>query len=121
MKTIPFYRVIREEVGIAESFTASRSTIDEPMHVTGNGMTLVGVRQAPRGVIQFALVDGQPAYFEVSLELRAMLEAQLRAEHLLELVQQRAEIVGSFCAGPWYHRVWLALCCGPLAGDSQAG
>ena len=84
-------------------------------------MTLVGVRQAPRGVIQFALVDGQPAYFEVSLELRAMLEAQLRAEHALELVQQRAEIVSGFCAGPWYRRVWLALCCGPLAGDSQAG
>ena len=121
MKTIPFYRVVREEVGIAESFTASRSTIDEPMHVTGHGATLVGVKQAPRGVIQFALVDGQPAYFEVELVLREMLEAQLRAEHALELAQQRAEIVGSFCAGPWWRRVWLALVCGPLARDSQAG
>lgn len=118
MKTIPFYRVVREEVGIADSFTASRSTIDEPMHVTGHGVTLVGVKQAPRGVIQFALVDGQPAYFEVSLELRAMLEAQLRAEHLLELARQRAEIVSSFCAGPWWRRVWLALTCRPLALDS---
>ena len=119
MKTIPFYRVVREEVGIADSFTAARSTgIDEPMHVTGHGVTLVGVKQAPRGVIQFALVDGQPAYFEVSLELRAMLEAQLRAEHLLELARQRAEIVSSFCAGPWWRRVWLALTCRPLALDS---
>ena len=121
MKTIPFYRVVREEVGIADSFTASRSTIDEPMHVTGNGMTLVGVKQAPCGVIQFAVVDGRPSYFEVSLELRAMLEAQLRAEHALELARQRAEIVSGFCAGPWWRRVWLALTCRPLAGDSQAG
>lgn len=119
MKTIPLYRVIREEVGIADSFTAARSPgIDEPMHVTGHGATLVGVKQAPRGVIQFAIVDGQPAYFEVSLELRAMLEAQLRAEHALELVQQHAEIVGGFAAGPWWRRVWLALCCRPLALDS---
>lgn len=111
MKTIPFYRVVREEVGIAESFTASRSTIDEPMHVTGHGVTLVGVKQAPCGAIQFAVVDGQPAYFEVELVLREMLEAQLRAAHALELVQQRAEIVSGFCTGPWWRRVWLALVC----------
>ena len=112
MKTIPFYRVIREEVGIADSFTVARSTgIDEPVHVTGHGVTLVGVKQAPLGVIQFAVVDGQPAYFEVELALREMLEAQLRAEHLLELAKQRAEIVSSFCAGPWWQRVWLALVC----------
>jgi hypothetical protein len=117
MNTIPLFRVVREDVGIADSFTAARSTrIDEPVHVTGHGVTLVGVKQKQRGVIQFALVDGQPAYFEVDLKLREMLEAQLRAEHLLELAQQRAEIVSSFAAGPWWRRVWLAL-----TGSSRAG
>lgn len=122
MKTVRLYKVVSREVGIADSFTAARSTsINEPTHVTGNGVTLVGVKQAPRGVIQFAVVDGQPTYFEVSLELRAMLEAQLRAEHALELVQQRAEIVSGFCAGPWWRRVWLALTCRPTVLDLQAG
>lgn len=121
MNKIPFYRVACEEVGISESFTAARSAgIDGPVHVTGHGVTLVGVPQESRGVIQSIVVDGQPAYFEVSLELRAMLEDQLRAEHALGLVRQRAEIVSSFCAGPWWMRVWRALVCRPLALDSQA-
>lgn len=48
MKTVLLYRVVSEKVGVSDSFSVLRSpSIDEPRHVLGNGMTLVGVQQMP--------------------------------------------------------------------------
>jgi hypothetical protein len=106
MNTIPLFRVVREDVGIADSFTAARSTrIDEPMHVTGQGVTLVGVKQAPHGTIQHAVVDGRSVYFAVEPKLRALLEAPIRAEY----EQRNADALASMQAGPWYARAWRAI------------
>ncbi len=83
MKTALLYRVVSEKVGVSDSFSVLRSpSIDEPRHVLGNGMTLLGVQQMPPRSIQRceSLEGGGEAYLALDPPLRELLEAPLRAE-----------------------------------------
>lgn len=116
------YEFTARKISVMDSFTVSRSNFDEPTHILGNGLTLVGVRQMPaRSVQAIADFDGKTAYAVLPPALRASLEAPIRAEFALELELDRDRLLSAMYAEPWYMRMWRALVCRPLAMDPAPG
>lgn len=121
MNMATIYEVTARKVGVMDSFTVSRSNFDEPTHVLGNGLTLVGLRQMPARSVQAVVdFDGKTAYVLLPPVLRASLEAPIRAEFDLELELSRVRLLSAMYCEPWYMRMWRALVCRPLELASQA-
>lgn len=112
MRLVTLYRVVAEQVELGDSFAVSRSPglAGQPVHFVGNGDALVGVHQMHPHAIQPCLgAAGEVGYIALAPELRALLEAPIRAEAAQEIARQRAELLAAMRAGPWWARVWRAL------------
>lgn len=112
MKTVTLYEVTAREVALGDSFTLSHQPGAGPRCAMGDGLSLVGVQQMPLGFVWCA---GEGRYVVLSPALRHLLEAPIlsAAHHEIEL--QRAELLASLMAGPWWLRVWRALQRAPSA------
>lgn len=111
MKTVTLYEVTAREIAVADSFTLSHSPVTAgPRCAMGNGLSLVGVQQMPIGFIWRA---GEGRYVALAPNLRALLEEPILAAAQHEIELERAELLASMAAGPWWWRVWRALRCAP--------
>lgn len=111
MKTVLLYTVVVHEVEFGDHFTLIRTPgFCEPLHSLGDGNALAGVRQMPLEAVRPCAATGQgDAYIALAPDLRELLEKPVREWAGCEIERQRAELLASLSAGPWWLRVWRAL------------
>ena len=78
-----------------------------PTHWLGDGDILVGVKQMPLDHV-WRCADG--SCFVLAPELYGLLAAPIQATAHRDISADRAVMMGHFTGGPWYVRVWRALC-----------
>lgn len=111
MKTVLLYTVAAQEVEFGDHFTLIRTPgFCDPLHSLGDGNALAGVRQMPLEAVRPCVASGGGrAYIALAPDLRALLEAPIRAEADLEIQRHRAAAWAYLASGPWYVRLWRAL------------
>jgi hypothetical protein len=111
MKTATLYTVVAQEVVLADAFSHSRQPGGyTPAHSLGNGYVLAGVQQMhPSQVHRVG-----DAYIALAPDLRALLEAPIRAQ-VEQGVEQEIERrctdrLAELARNTWHRRAWRAIC-----------
>ena len=108
MKTVTLYEITQREVEQVNGFAFMRSaSVRGPACLLDDGDVLLGVEQLPLGHVT---VRSDGSYIVLAPELHAILVEPIQAAAKLDIFAGQALAIEYFTGGPWWRRVWRALC-----------